>query len=43
MWWWFCVGGVSGVGECGDDVCHGNGDERSDGSGECGGGFLSVV
>ena len=43
MWRWFCVGGVSGVGQCGGGVCHGNGRECSDGSGECGGGFLSVV
>ena len=55
MWWWFCVGGVYGVGECGGDVCRGNGGECGDdvwygndgecgyGSGECGGGFVSVV
>ena len=43
MWCWFFVGGVSGVGQCGGDVCHGNGGECSDGSGECGAGFLSVV
>ena len=24
---WFCVGGVSGVGQCSGDVCHGNGGE----------------
>ena len=43
MWWWFCVGGVSGVGECVGDVCRGNGGQCSYGSGECGGGFVSVV
>ena len=40
---WFCVGGVSGVGQCSGDVCHGNGGECSDGRGECGAGFVSVV
>ena len=43
MWCWFCVRGVSGVGECGGDVCRGNGGECGDGSGECGAGFVSVV
>ena len=43
MWCWFCVGGVSGVGQCGGGVCHGNGGKCSDGSGECGAGFVSVV
>ena len=43
MWWWFCVGGVSGVDECGGDVRHSNGGECSDGGGECGAGFVSVV
>ena len=43
MWRWFCVGGVSGVGEFGGDVCHGNGGECGDGCGECGAGFVSVV
>ena len=33
MWCWFCVGGVSGVGQCGGGVCHGNGGECSDGKG----------
>ena len=36
MWWWLYVGVVD---ECGGDVRHANG---GDGSGECGGGFVSV-
>ena len=43
MWCWFSVGGVSGVGQCGGGVCHGNGRECSDGSGECGGGGAEVL
>ena len=40
-------GGECGVGECGGecggDVCRGDGNECGDGGGECGGVFLSVV
>ena len=37
------MGGVSGVRECGGDVCRGNGGECGYGKCECGGGFVSLV
>ena len=43
MWRWFCVGGVSGVSKCGDNVCRGNGGECGDGSDESGDGGAEVV